>query len=187
MRRGGLLLVLLLLSCSLKHLRFEEVCVPFSELSREVSRKYKGVQAIRGLYSLKLRRGSEGGLLRGEFYFEVSRGLRVRFYGPFASRIAEAKVKGSEVELYFLREGVLYQGGLQGEGSVCLRFVYGEVDGRRLPVRLIGRLGPWEFELHLKALDLQPPPSAALPPMRVPPGTIVLPLSEFLEALGIRA
>jgi len=111
----------------------------------------------------------------------------VRFYSPFASRIAEARVKGSKVELYFLQEGVLYQGGLQGEEILCLRFVYGEVEGRRLPVRLIGRLGPWDFELRLKALDLDPSPSAALPPMRVPPGVIILPLRDLLEVLGLRA
>jgi len=61
------------------------------------------------------------------------------------------------------------------------------VEGRRLPVRLIGRLGPWDFELRLKALDLDPPPSTALPPMRVPPGVIILPLRDLLEVLGLRA
>ncbi|RLA95248.1 MAG: hypothetical protein DRG55_02140 [Deltaproteobacteria bacterium] len=192
MLRRVLVLVLLLsllfpLSCSLRRPRLEETCFPLSDLSREVSRRYKGVQVMRGLYSLKLKRDREGGLLRGEFYFDVSRGLRARFYSPFASRIAEARVKGSEVELYFLQEGVLYRGGLQGEDVLCLRFVYGEVEGRRLPVRLIGRLGPWDFELRLKALDLDPPPSTALPPMRVPPGVIILPLRDLLEVLGLRA
>ena len=202
MLRRVLVLVLLLsllfpLSCSLRRPRLEEACFPLSDLSREVSRRYKGVQVMRGLYSLKLKRDREGGLLRGEFYFDVSRGLRARFYSPFASRIAEARVKGSEAELYFLQEGVLYQGGLQGEEILCLRFVYGEVEGRRLPVRLIGsamfmmfqfgRIGPWDFELRLKALDLDPSPSAALPPMRVPPGVIILPLRDLLEVLGLRA